>query len=125
RPIFRFERASVWEHFRSSLDHQIDRELAEAEQIALDEARLDPLAWRSARRQAARRQAALREAEVHGEKIKADDASAELSALRQSAGLLRRVDLEAWMRTQALDPSDLARLMGEEALLRKLEQDVS
>jgi hypothetical protein len=29
------------------------------------------------------------------------------------------------MRTQALDPSGLARLMGEEALLRKLEQDVS
>jgi hypothetical protein len=125
RASFRFERASVWERFRSAVDQHGAADLSEAEQIALAEARLDPAVWRAARRQAARREAALREAELRSPQVSEDDTSTELSILRRSAGLLRRADLEAWMRTQALDAAGLARLMAEEALLRTLEPAVA
>ncbi len=116
KPAFRFERAAVWERFRSGANAGDEPALSTAERIVIDELRHAPDVWRDARRKAATRIAALRDGvdmSMTGEAA----VRRELDRLRERENLPRRVDLDGWMARNAIDSRTLARLMHEEAAL--------
>ena len=100
-PPFRFERALVWEQFVRATTV-----LTAEEELVLEELRLDPHA-----RQAAERAVLGRTMPP----VAPADITATLDGFRSRLGLLRRAELDDWMRDNALDMAALERLLHREA----------
>jgi hypothetical protein len=97
---FRFERALVWEQFVRAV-----AVLTVDEELVLEELRLDPRAHQAAERAVLGRTMAP---------VAPADITATLDGFRTRLGLLRRSELDDWMRDNALDVAGLERLLHRE-----------
>jgi hypothetical protein len=109
QPAFRFERALVWEQFVRATAL-----LNEAEELVLEELRLDPPARLATERAVLGWTA---------QPTQAVDLAATLDAFRGRQGLWRRADLDNWLQQNALDAGGLERLLHREAALEAAGQD--
>ena len=100
QPSFRFERALVWEQFVRAATV-----LTADEELVLEELRLDPRAREVAERAVLGRTMAP---------VAPADITAALDGLRTRLGLLRRSELDDWMRDNALNVAGLERLLHRE-----------
>lgn len=100
QPSFRFEPALVWEQFVRATTV-----LTADEELVLEELRLDPRARVVAERAVLGRMMAP---------VAPADITPALDALRTRLGLLRRSELDDWMRDNALDTAGLERLLHRE-----------
>jgi hypothetical protein len=103
RAPFRFERALVWEQFVRAA-----AVTDEADDLVLQELRLNPPARLAAERAVLGRMMAP---------IEPADIPVTLDRFRARQGLWSRADLDAWMQRNALDAAALERLLGREAAL--------
>jgi hypothetical protein len=88
-----------------------------APQLVLDELRLDPAAFRTAKTAALARLLALRAADRRASATGRRAASAALDRFRTSHGLFRRADLDRWLGRNDLGAEDFERLMEDQARL--------
>ncbi len=100
QPQFRFERALVWEQFVRAV-----AVLTVDEELVLEELRLDLRAHQAAERAVLGRTMAP---------VAPADITATLDGFRTRLGLLRRSELDDWMRDNALDVAGLERLLHRE-----------
>lgn len=105
-PEFRFERALVWEQFVHTAARDTTQD--EADQLVLDELRLDPRARLAAERAALGRMMTPNDT---------PDIAAALDNFRARQGLWSRADLDAWMDRNSIDTTGLERLLQREAAL--------
>lgn len=109
QPPFRFERALVWEQFVRAATV-----LTAEEELVLEELRLNPRACQAAERAVLGRTMAP---------VVPDDITATLDGLRTRLGLLRRSELDDWMRDNALDTAGLERLLRREAAMEAARRE--
>ena len=108
---FTMERALVWERFITSAAPPVP--LTEAEQLVLDELRLDPERWHQTTLLALGRSQALAAAGDNEPRTLTE----RIDAFRRTRGLWRRTDLDAWLADHALTEAQLGRMLREEARL--------
>lgn len=109
-PGWRRERTLEWERFAAAADGAV----GEKDRAVLAALARDRVRWRRFARRAAMRCAAL---DLAGE---AADGREILAAFRHERDLLRRADLDAWLRDNGLSTPGFARLLRDEAALDDL-----
>ena len=90
----------------------------------LDELRLDAGAFHAARTAALARLLSLRAADRRGLGVELPAVRDALERLRGNLGLYRRADLDDWMRDNDLSPTEMERLMEDEARLEAYLADL-
>jgi hypothetical protein len=120
QPTFRFERALVWERFLDACDRDDDAKLSETDKAILDELRLDSAMFATLSQEARLHHAAVGPFRSDRVAASAQDERLGLDRLRARHALPRRVDLDAWMRLNAIDERTIRRLVADEATIARL-----
>lgn len=118
---FSFAYTEYWDRLRLSVAQRDTATMGSAEadlKLVLDELRLDEQAYRATRAAALLRALGLDRARRAG--LAAADDARQLEATRLFGGLAPHA-LDRWLDEQGLDASALARLIEEEALLRRID----
>ena len=125
---YRFEWTELWDQavdeWSASESPGGDPQSVSASAV-LDELRLEPDRYAAHRAEALQRAVLLREAE---RRHLAADRAAKLRTfgrLRQGLGLLRKSELDAWVKRQGLTPDEFEILMGEEARIESVQKKLS
>ncbi|MGH6873796.1 MAG: TfuA-like protein, partial [Aestuariivirgaceae bacterium] len=121
---FRFEWTYLWDE---AVDEWAagDSLLGDAQSVSasavLDELRLEPDRYVARRAEAVQRAVLLREAERR--RLAADRAGKRhtLARLREGLGLLRKSELDAWVKNQGLTPDEFEILMDEETRIESVQ----
>lgn len=124
-PHFRFEWTDLWERvvhdWTASTPPANDQQSISAAAV-LDELRLDPDRYAACRATAVQRAILLQEADRRH--LTADQAEKRqsLARLRERLGLMRRSQLDAWVKNQGLTPDEFEVLIGEETRIECVQK---
>jgi hypothetical protein len=124
-PHFRFEWTDLWERvvhdWTESEPPPSDRRSASAAAV-LDELRLDPDRYAACRSKALYRAVLLQEADRR--RLATDQAGKRqsLARLRERLGLMRKSQLDAWVKSQGLTPDEFEELISEETRIECVQK---
>jgi hypothetical protein len=124
-PDFRFEWTDLWERvvhdWTATTPLASDRQDVSAAAV-LDELRLDPDRYAACRTTALQRAVLLQEADRRHLAIDRAEKRLSLARLRERLGLLRKSQLDDWVKSQALTPEAFEDLIGEEARIERVRK---
>jgi hypothetical protein len=124
-PDFRFEWTDLWERvvhdWTASEPPPGDQQSVSAAAV-LDELRLDPDRYAACRTTALRRAILLREADRRHLTTDQAEKRQSLARLRERLGLMRKSQLDAWVKNQGLTPDEFEGLIGEESRIERVQK---
>ena len=117
-PDFRFEWTDLWDRvsfeWTTSESPSGDREDV-SQSVVVDELRLEPHRYAAVRSQALQQAVLLREAHRWRVSVDRPQKLEQLGRLRERLGLMRKADLDAWVRENGMDADELDALMEDAA----------
>ncbi len=124
-PDFRFEWTDLWERvvhdWTASTPSSGSQQDASAAAI-LDELRLDPDRFAACRTTAVQRAILLQEADRRNLTTDQAEKRRSLARLRERLGLMRKSQLDAWVKNQGLTPEEFEELFSDETRIERVQR---
>ena len=123
-PDFRFEWTDLWErvvHDWTAITPSSGGQQDASAAAVLDELRLDPDRYAACRTTAFQRVVLLREADRRDVTTDQVEKRRLLARLRERLGLMRKAQLDAWVKSQELTPEEFEELIGDEARIERVQ----
>lgn len=124
-PDFRFEWTDLWErvvHEWTASEPSPAHQQSVAAAAVLDELRLDPDRFAACRTRAVQRAVLLQEADRRHLATDQAEKRESLARLRERLGLMRKSQLDDWVKNQGLTPEAFEELIGDESLVEHVQR---